>query len=222
MTSNLLLLQLLLFLTALEVHLDHSTTVTTPTTPKPNSEEDQDVNAQCDESSRNTEEILSPQDVSTTAEQTYTEKSEELNESEVFLPVENGEESSVPATDEVPQVSVEPVGQEPELLEPIDVIDDHTGSAIRLKIPNFLNNSCSFAFEDKSNRESDIEPNKQKKLMSRHSSLKSLKSQGNNDSTPKSVKFCEAPPLKISPKPFIETQSEDEIEFLLKKISSIK
>ena len=28
--------------------------------------------------------------------------------------------------------------------------------------------------------------------------------------------------MKISPKPFIETQSEDEIEFLLKKISSIK
>jgi len=40
--------------------------------------------------------------------------------------------------------------------------------------------------------------------------------------TPKTVKFCEDPPTKISPKPFLETSSEDRIEFLLNKIKSLK
>ena len=60
------------------------------------------------------------------------------------------------------------------------------------------------------------------KMMSRHSSLKSLKSPSVNGGTPKSVKFCEEPPTKISPKPFLETQKEDDLDFLLKKIKSMK
>eukprot|EP00092_Neocalanus_flemingeri_P030789 GFUD01033442.1.p1 GENE.GFUD01033442.1~~GFUD01033442.1.p1 ORF type:complete len:575 (-),score=171.63 GFUD01033442.1:86-1810(-) len=40
--------------------------------------------------------------------------------------------------------------------------------------------------------------------------------------TPKTVKFCEDPPTKISPLPLLETTSEDRIEFLLNKIKSMK
>ena len=60
------------------------------------------------------------------------------------------------------------------------------------------------------------------KMMSRHSSLKSLKSPSVSGGTPKSVKFCEAPPTKISPKPFEETKNEDDLDFLLKKIKSMR
>ena len=61
------------------------------------------------------------------------------------------------------------------------------------------------------------------KKMSRHSSLKSLKSPSIAGGTPKSVKFCEAPPTKISPKSFEETNIENDLEdFLLKKISSMR
>ena len=40
--------------------------------------------------------------------------------------------------------------------------------------------------------------------------------------TPKTVKFCENPPTKISPRPLLETTSEDRIEFLLNKIKTLK
>jgi len=60
------------------------------------------------------------------------------------------------------------------------------------------------------------------KKMSRHSSLKSLKSPSVSGGAPKSVKFCEEPPTKISPKSFEETNNENDLDFLLKKISSMR
>merc|ERR1719282_1827129 len=96
---------------------------------------------------------------------------------------------------------------------------------VAINVSASLNTSCSFSFEDNNSRieTEDSSKTQKKKLMSRHSSLKSLKPQGQGqDTTPKSVKFCEAPPLKISPKPFVETQNEDDIDFLLKKIKSMK
>ena len=84
--------------------------------------------------------------------------------------------------------------------------------------------SCSF--DEKSiagaMNENSCQQTDGRRKMSKHSSLKSLKPQGQSGGTPKTVKFCEAPPLKISPKPSMETQSEDDMEFLLKKIKSMK
>ena len=93
-------------------------------------------------------------------------------------------------------------------IQPIDVIPKLSCSFDEKSIAGALNeNSC---------QQTDG-----RRKMSRHSSLKSLKPQGQSGGTPKTVKFCEAPPLKISPKPFMETP-EDDMEFLLKKIKSMK